>query len=222
LAVAGTEADGADGFQVEIYVNDAELTAAGAGLGMDPYDVLIPVNRFVATEEPATIPAARCGCGVYGCGMTDVTIARAGDRVRWEWEKEVPMSRPVVFDAAAYDREVERAGADRSWETPDRTAGRLVLSSIGPGELPGDLEFDWVGDDWRDGRRFQVCLRIRDEHQVLLDFAWEQRPPEALAAEVRRVLLETSPERWAARWHSIRPGGGPPAVAGPHWQRWRL
>ena len=47
------------------------MTAAGAGLGMDPYAVLVPVNRFAAREEPVTIPVARCTCGVYGCGVTD-------------------------------------------------------------------------------------------------------------------------------------------------------
>jgi hypothetical protein len=30
------------GFQVLVYVNDVKMTASGAGLGMDPYDVLVP------------------------------------------------------------------------------------------------------------------------------------------------------------------------------------
>ena len=60
-----------EGFQVQIWVNDVEMTAAGAGLGMDPYDVLIPRNRFAVDDAPKTIPVARCNCGVYGCGSTD-------------------------------------------------------------------------------------------------------------------------------------------------------
>jgi hypothetical protein len=46
------------------------MTALGAGLGMKPYAVLIPVNAFVATEQAHTTPVARCDCGVYGCRET--------------------------------------------------------------------------------------------------------------------------------------------------------
>ncbi len=74
-----TGADGA--FQLLVYVNDVEMTSAGAGLGMDPYDVIIPVNLLVASPEPHTVPIARCDCRVYGYGSTDITITRSGDLV---------------------------------------------------------------------------------------------------------------------------------------------
>lgn len=40
-----------------VYVNDVEMTSAGAGLGMDPYDVIIPANLLVASPEPHTVPS---------------------------------------------------------------------------------------------------------------------------------------------------------------------
>ena len=40
------------GHEVLIYVNGTEMTAAGAGMGMDPFDILIPVNRLAAGPEP--------------------------------------------------------------------------------------------------------------------------------------------------------------------------
>ena len=46
-------------FQVLVYLNDVEMTSAGAGLGMDPYHVIIPTNRLVASCEPRTTPIAR-------------------------------------------------------------------------------------------------------------------------------------------------------------------
>jgi hypothetical protein len=49
-----------------MFVNGVEMTAAGAGLGMDPYDLLVPDNRLIATYEPRVVPIARCECGVYG------------------------------------------------------------------------------------------------------------------------------------------------------------
>ena len=85
------------GFEVLIYVNGVEMTKAGAGLGMDPYDVLVPENKFLPRSEPHTLGVARCGCGVYGCGGTDVTISTEGDAVKWTWSQEVPINRPVTF-----------------------------------------------------------------------------------------------------------------------------
>jgi hypothetical protein len=38
-----TGADGA--FQLLVYVDDVEMTSAGAGLGMDPYDVIMRIHR---------------------------------------------------------------------------------------------------------------------------------------------------------------------------------
>lgn len=222
LTITPVGDDAGGGFQVEIHVNDIDVAKNGAGLGMDPYAVLIPVNRFVAREEPHVVPVARCGCGVYGCGMTDATIARVGNRVRWDWDAEVPMPRPAVFEAGAYDREVRRVAEDRAWETPERTAGRLLLSTVGPEELPSGLRFDWAGNDWRDPSRFRVCLQIPDEHQIFISFDWGDRDPQALASEVRRVLTTQAPARWRAEWHSIRPNGGPPAIAGPGWTKARV
>jgi hypothetical protein len=72
--------DAGGGFQVQVFVNGAEMTSAWAGLGMDPYDLLVPSNRLVATVEPRTAGIARCSCGVYGCGSTDVTIVVS----RWD------------------------------------------------------------------------------------------------------------------------------------------
>lgn len=48
------------GFELQVYVNDTEMTSVGAGMGMDPYEVLVPENRLVATEASTRIPIARC------------------------------------------------------------------------------------------------------------------------------------------------------------------
>jgi hypothetical protein len=104
-----------------VFVDDVEMTSRGAGMGMDPASVLIPQNLLVATNDPHQVPIAHCSCGEYGSGMTDVIIARDVRDVRvvlWEWIHEAPMSHPVTFDAERYDAEVERIGADRSWQRP--------------------------------------------------------------------------------------------------------
>ncbi len=67
--------------------------------------------RLIATEEPRRICIARCSCGEYGCGSTDVTIVRDGEVVHWDWHVEVPVPHGITFDAETYDREVARIGA---------------------------------------------------------------------------------------------------------------
>lgn len=138
LAVTPETAPGGEGFQVEVYVNEIEMTSAGAGLGMDPFDLLIPVNRLAGE---GTIPIARCDCGVYGCGVTDVTITREGEWVHWDWLVETPMDRGVSFAAAQYDAEVARMAADHTWETPERTAARrrICLQSLARGAVTPSL-----------------------------------------------------------------------------------
>lgn len=222
LKVEPVPDDSGGGFEVRILVNDVDITRAGAGLGMDPYDVLIPVNRFEVSDKPRTVPVARCSCGVYGCGMSDATITQEERRVRWVWSAEVPMSRAAVFETKAYTEEVRRLEADHSWETEERAAGRLLLSATPPNALPEGLRFDWVGNDWRNHQQFQVCLRFLETHQVFLSFPWVGHSPPSLAAEIERVLTSEPPSRWSATWHSITPGGDAPSIAGPAWRRAQL
>ncbi|QFU88468.1 hypothetical protein [Amycolatopsis sp. YIM 10] len=219
LAVVPTP-DEARGFQVLVHVNGVEMTSAGAGLGMDPYALLIPFNRLTATAEPRTVPIARCGCGVYGCGSTDVTIVRDGDLVHWEWRLEVPMPRGVSFPAEQYDEEVARVAADHSWETPVRTAGRYVLTGLDHDRLRSyGLRADWVANDYRDPGVFCVALMLDDEYQVFLHTAWDGREPGDLAREVCAALA-LPPDQWSVGWHAIRPKQTePPRIAGPSWRR---
>jgi hypothetical protein len=205
---------------VELWVNDVEMTAAGAGLGMDAVDVLVPVHRLVATERPRRVAVARCGCGVYGCGSTDVVVQRVGDTVRWDWEIEVPLDRPAVFDAAEYDREMARVEADRSWETPAHTAGRRVLERADRGRLrEHGLELTDAVPDWRNPRIFTAWMVVPERYQVVLDVPWEGRTPEALADEVCRILA-LSPTAWTARWMGNTPDTRDvlPAIAGAGWR----
>ncbi|MEU8238441.1 hypothetical protein AB0C07_09360 [Actinoplanes missouriensis] len=220
LAVAPADEDAGGGFQVQVYVNDTEMTSVGAGLGMDPYDLLIPANRLLATPGPRTIPIARCGCGVYGCGSTDVTITRDGGLVHWDWSSEVPMSRGVSFATAQYDAEVERVADDHSWETAERTAGRLVLTHVDrPALQVHGLTVTWVANDHRDPEQFRVALQLGDDYQVFLDTPWLDSSPEELAVRVCETLAR-EPGRWRASWHAVRPTiPGPPAIARRSWRR---
>ncbi len=220
LRVTREPSETGDGFQVEVYVNEVEMTSAGAGLGMDPYDLLVPTNRLVAGPEPRTVPIARCNCGVYGCGATTVTISRDGEVVHWDWSVEVPMDRGVSFPADQYDAEVARVAADHSWETPERTAGRLVLTDVDRERLLGSgLRPGWVGNDVRDNEQFRISLDLGDDYQVFVNTPWRGRSPAELARAVCATLARP-PQQWRATWHPVRRGvSRPPDIAGPSWER---
>lgn len=220
LAVVPAGDDAGGGFQVQVYVNDAEMTSVGAGLGMDPYDLLVPTNRLLARPRPHTVPIARCSCGVYGCGSTDVTITGDGDLVHWDWLIDVPMNRGVSFATVQYDVEVERMAGDDSWETAERTAGRLVLTHLDHAALQAyGLAVTWVAKDHRDPERFRVALQLGDDYQVFLDTPWRNRSPEELADGVCEALAR-GPGKWRASWHAIKPTiSGPPTIARRSWRQ---
>lgn len=225
FSVVPEDAPAGSGFQVLVHINGMEMTSAGAGLGMDPYDLLIPTNLLVPGSSSRSIPIARCTCGVYGCGATDVTITCDGDLVHWDWSKEKPMNRGVSFPAPAYEREIARVAADHSWETLVRTAGRLVLTHLDRARLPGpDLRVDWVGNDHLDHELFLVALRVENDYQVFIRTPWQGRVPEQLAREVCATLT-LPPREWDATWRAMKPAlTEPPAIAGPSWRRhqpWR-
>lgn len=223
LAVAPAQAEVGGSFQVQVFVNGTEVTSAGAGLGMDPYDLIVPTNRLVATAEPRDVQIARCPCGDTGCTATTVTILRDGDRVHWEWSGEAPLPQGVTFPADAYDAEVARVAADHSWETPERAAGRLVLTTVDRDHLDAyGLQIGRVANHHRDPDVFVVSLRLDDDYQIFVDTPWAGRSPEQLAREVVRTLSR-SPREWPASWQAIKPRlTDPPAIAGPHWRRYRL
>ena len=186
-------AESVGGHELLVYVNDVEMTRAGAGMGMDPFAVLIPDNRLVATSDPTQVPIARCECGTYGCGSTDVTIVRDGAAVHWEWHYEVPIDHGVTFPADQYDAEVERIAADHTWERPEDTTARLVLTGIDREPLAEHgLTVTWAGKDHADAKLFKVALFTGDvdyrsaaaAYQVFLRFPRTGRSSEDVAAAV--------------------------------------
>jgi hypothetical protein len=214
------------GHEVLVFVNDVEMTSIGAGMGMDPFDILIPTNRLLATPEPHSVPIARCECGTYGCGSTDALIVRDGDVVHWEWRLEAPINHGVTFHSEQYDAEVRRIGADHSWERPEDTTARLVLKAVDDEALANlGLRVSWAAKDHQDARLFKVALWTGGDepydsgYQIFLRVPWLDRDPDQVADEVARILREP-PKTWPVTFHSTRPNvSEPPPMAGRRWRR---
>lgn len=216
------------GHEVLVYVNDVEMTRLGAGMGMDPFDLLIPENQLVATTTPHQVGIARCECGEYGCGSTDVVIVRDEIAVHWDWEFEAPIRGGVSFKADEYDAEVERLGADRSWERPQDTTARLILTGADREHLTSmDMRLDWVAKDHADHDLLKIALYLGDSdwnserpgYLVFLRLPRKGRTPQEVATEALG-LLASDPRSWSAGWHATKRGTAvPPSLAGRKWRQ---
>jgi hypothetical protein len=205
--------------RVIVRIDGVDVSHADGDDGPNPWDALVPVNRFVATDDFTTATIACCpSCGPECCAV-QARVRREGDVVRWELGdrrgvRRVGERRTILFDAAAYDAEVARIEGDRSWETATHRAGRLVLAGV---DLPSGVEGVRVA--MTGTGELEVWLEEPDEYQIWVHAPWDTRRPDDSAATVRAILAGSATD-WPARWHSIKSDReDPPAYAGPSWRR---
>jgi hypothetical protein len=204
--------------RVIVRIDGVDVSRADGNDGVDPWHVLAPVNRFVATDEPSSALIACCpSCGP-DCVAVEARISREDDAVRWEWGRRgtrwESRRRTTLFDADVYDAEVARLGADRGWETWERRAERLILANLA---LPPGIEGVRVRANGAD--ELEVWLEEPDEYQIFVRAPWHRDRPDESATTVRTVL-SGPPLRWPAEWHSIKGDRETaPAYAGPSWRR---
>ncbi|MBL7261695.1 hypothetical protein [Paractinoplanes lichenicola] len=198
-----------ESLRVIVRIDGVDISRADGNGGVDPWHVLVPVNRFVATGEPTSALIACCpSCGP-DCVAVEARIRREGDAVRWEWS-----GRATLFDAEAYDAEVSRLDAERDWETPERRAGRLILADLA---LPPGLEGLRVSV--RSAGELEVWLEAPGEYQIFVRAPWDENQPDKSATAIRAVLAGPPPQ-WPAEWHAIKADQEtPPPYAGPSWRR---
>ena len=124
------------------------------------------------------------------------------------------------FHANGYETEVERALSDTSWETPDRTAARLLAGKIDrPTLARHGLSFAWASGRARSGA-FSISFRLEPgPYHVLVHHPWAAESPEEIAQQAAQ-LLRLEPANWVqAEWFPQQAGLGAPLLAGPGWRR---
>jgi len=188
-------------------------------IGLDPDDILVEPCPLLPGDTPHPAVIGRCDCGVIGCGSVEVTIASDGQLVAWTSERR---TIGVRFDVAQYTAEVQRALHDHSWETPDRTAARLIKTSVDRERLAeSGLELEWASG--RVGSNtMTISLRlVPGPYQLLVHVPWAGEPPEALAELCCRLLGE-NPRWWSdVEWLPQATGLGRPRIAGRGWRLWK-
>ena len=204
--------------KVCLLANGADLVdqfATGL-IGLDPDDLLVEpcVLRADSTLHVALI--GRCSCGIVGCGSVEVKIQKDSDRVIWTAKDS---SRSVQFQVTQYDAEVERALRDHSWETPERTAGRLISQAVDKTSLARrGFEFSWASGRCTDGMMTASLLLRPGPYQILVRLPWNGQDINDIVDQFKSVLSEP-PEMWLnVQWNPLAQGLGPPPIAGPGWE----
>jgi len=208
-------------FEVRLFVNGQDFIEKHWPdmMGMDPDDVL-SLDILAPRDVPHTAMVVRCGCGVDGCGNATVRVSREGDRIIWDsWDGDrgKPPPGTLIFGREQYFQALEQAISDTSWETPDRTAARLLSSIVDHEALAAtNLSYQWASGQIRDDA-FTVSLGgPPGHHQILIHTSWSGELPELIAQKVAALLRE-HPNWWPdVEWYGQSPT---PPFDGPGWHK---
>lgn len=210
---------GVNGHEVCLSSEKGDLIARfeDVRMGVDPDGLLVDPSPLRAGSSPSTATIGRCRCGSTDCGSLAVTITREADAVTWTTAAD-PFG--VRFDAAQYDAEVERAISDVSWETPDRTAARLIRTSIDHEALRRHgVQFSWASGRITERAMTIVLECTAEPYQLLVDVAWQDDPPESIAQRCLEVLAGPPScwrdVRWLPQDYDLFDA---PSIAGPSWK----
>lgn len=178
--------------EVQIWIDGTNVLEPLSAMGLDPDDLFHGPNALRPDAYDTTVTIGRCNCGCLGCGDIDVRIELEGDHVLWARSGRTAWR----FSRADYETEIRRAMSDTSWETPDRTAARLVREGIP--SIAHHLDDLGLKFDWASGRIEVGCFDVSlsgNEGQVMVRIASDRDPPARLAARMLERLLEEQPPR---------------------------
>ena len=185
-------------------------------MGLDPSDLLVEPCPLRVENDSHTTMIGRCHCGVVGCGSVAVKIRRDHDQVVWQ---ALHSDAKVQFRASQYQAEIERALGDSSWETPERTAARLIAKTVDRKALEKNgFLFDWASGLCAEGF-MTVSLTLKlGPYQVLVNLPWDGKEVDHIVARFKLQLAEP-PESWPdveclPRAQNL----GPPPIRGSGWR----
>ena len=206
--------------EVKIFVDGHDFIAQHwpEMMGMDPDDML-SYRDLSPRNEPHEATVVRCGCGIVGCGSAWVRISTEGDRVIWDqWQGDTgnPPAKALVFERDHYIEAVKDAVEDHSWETPDRTAARILGSLVDHDELAtNNLKYQWASGRVRDDTLTISLGGPGGCHQILVHVPWNTQSPDEIAREAAD-LLKTNPNDWPdIVWYGK---SSTPPFSGPAWR----
>ena len=213
------------GFEVRVIVSGRHVLRSLQLIGMDPDDILRHGELIPPAVGARDVVIGRCTCGEVACDSMAISVSRTGENIVWtrpqSFGRRWPVE-PVIFDATQYLAEVDRARNDFSWETPDRTAARLIEERLDHSLLRSKgLRFQW-GSKYSRAQHFSVSLVAEPgPYQVILHVPWAAEEHDALVDRMLRILTgepgDWSDVEWIAQYDGTPV---PPQQAGARWRQW--
>jgi hypothetical protein len=155
-------------------------------IGLDPDDLLTDPSPLRAESSSRAVIIGRCSCGIVGCGSVEVEIRRDYDHVIWKGDGLLTASLVL---ADQNDAEVERALRDHSWETPERTAARLISQAFDRDLLARrGFVFSWASGRCRHGMMTAALVLTPGPFQVLINVPWNGDNIERIVRQLSLIL----------------------------------
>jgi hypothetical protein len=210
--------------EVCLFGDDQDLVNrfGDRSIGLDPDDIPTTPCPLSASDLERECVIGRCDCGILGCGDVRVRIRIDGELVIWS--PSHGLREPVYFALHQYRSEIERALADHTWETPERTASRLISSRIDREKLADHgFKFCYASGRSQPGSMTVALWLEPGPYQVLVQYPWSGPVDLDLLANSVVSLLARPPALWPdVQWLPQAEGVGAPSIAGSGWRQLQL
>ena len=203
---------------VTVLVDDEDVIGRATRFrGFDPDELFGADAPLLPTVPPRRVAIYRCSCGEPGCACAACIVSEMDGIVHWQdfrdfvgvYGKATVSDDPtggkrlalpdLSFDAEQYRAAVQRASADRGWETDRRRVARLLRARLIAGDEALDergYKVGWVSPEWEREDSFNVELRVpRGQVVVRVDADWRLSEND-LVEEMASTLLHQSERRW--------------------------
>jgi hypothetical protein len=202
--------DTSNDHETRIFIGDDDylVLCDPSLLGIDPPEFFAQPSL----RQSGELLIGRCDCGCVGCGDEFVQSTVTDTEVTWLGRRQAPAG--MTFSRSEFFSELDRAMADTSWESVERTAERLVSVIDFSSLADSGIQFEWASARLHSDR-ISLSLLLSEErtYQLVCSVPWDHRDPDTAVTRVSQLLQ--SP---IATWADVVYHGHPrPASAGPLW-----
>jgi hypothetical protein len=165
--------------EVRIVVDDEDFLGSDY-LGLDPPSFFSQDNF----DKNGELMIGRCTCGVEGCCDFPVTVVVNQDNVLWTNNNGLNL----VFERYVYDRSIDTAKNDYSWEDIKRKVERLATNILQQSETKDNYHFNWASARIKDK---QITLSYsKNGDQKLFDIAWDGQTENNVEANAKQFFQD--------------------------------
>lgn len=165
--------------EIRILIDDEDFLGDDF-LGLDPPS-FFSQNNF---DKNGELMIGRCTCGVEGCCDFPVTVVVNHDNVLWTNDNGLNLS----FDKQDYDRSIDTAKTDYSWEDIKRKVERLATDVLKNSQTKDGYCFNWASARINDK---QITLSYnKNGDQKLFDITWDGQSENNVEENARQFFKD--------------------------------